>query len=774
MKKPLLTILSLLMIPTNILILQAARLKGTIVDQDGVPLSGVAFHVRNNGDENTDTIYYTDFEGHYDFMVNDGSYDFRLSKEGYNNFTFTTKVNRDFIGDVLTMTINEEENAKMLQEVKVMAKMLEQFTNRTEMYLSKENREFGINALDAVSSLPLFQSNINGSGLTNIAGTSVNILINGRRATPEELRNLTGYNIRKVVYYENAPAKFATIFSGPVINILLNTVSHVEFRGNLQTEANNSPGASGNIGATLLMPAHYLNGAFNIGGSNIHGTNNNETYTYPDLTNSFEMREGTLRSINTGTFLSYQWDRGPHMFFANFSYNSSSKKIFNPLDILESGTDGDIHGLREGMAHRTTDMMNLDLYYTYQFKGGQELSVDIVNAYNKSYSSKVLDQTMEEGSAYGDFHNDNTIHNNVYQLSASAMFSSPWLGGSFSCSLNEDYRRLSQHYTDNFFPDLPSNIRNEASRMRATVDYNRMFGRFGADLSLSLLWSEMKLSEGGKQHQVKPYPRLTLKYLATDNISFEIMSWVQSSQNSLGNMNINRYFIDTRYFGENLPYERNVFKYSVMFSSFISIPSVRLYIMPDVTYQYTRHPYVEYIYADGENFIKRSLTANCRNELSYGLGINWKPISRLEINPYFSGNYTAYRTPVAPVRFHWTSLRLNASYGVGNVQFTAGFTTPSKSMDGVQTIYSGWRANFYGVWQRLNWHVGLSYSFMEDDSWSLTEIPGFSHSTTSSLPRQGWRIGIFAGYSFKAGKDVRSRRKSKRLSNSASETGFSD
>ncbi|MBD5385099.1 carboxypeptidase-like regulatory domain-containing protein [bacterium] len=767
------TILNLIIMMTTVFTLSAARLAGTVVDPSGQPIAGAAFSVRFNNDINTDTLHYTDFDGHYDFFVTDGPNEFKISKNGYNSLEFNIDVNDDIIGSTFTLQINEEEQAMLLEEVKVTAKMLEQFTNRTEMYLTKENRDFGINALDAVSSLPLFQSRINGTQLTNLTGSSVNILINGHRASPEELQNLTGYNIKKVVYYENAPAKFAPFFSGPVINIILNKVTRIEFRGNIGAQAANTWSGSGNLGATLLMPEHYLNGAFNIGGQHTDRSISRETFSYPGLTDSFMADQGTIRNLNTRTFLSYQWDRGPQMLSANFTYVSNSGRIFNPMDILESSDEMEVRGIRTSGSHRITDMMNLDLYYTYQFKGGQELSFDLANAYNKARRSTYQIQTMGEGSAYGDFLNDNDTHNTVYQLDASAMFSSPLWGGSISCSLNENYRRLSQYYVNNFFPDLPSNIRNNASTMFAIANYERTFGRFGMDLSLSLFWSEMTLSEGGKQRQTNPYPRFTFSYNANNYITLRLMGWVESSQNSIGQMNMNRQFIDTRYFAENLPYEKQVFKYSLSFSPFISIPSAKLYIMPGVRYHYTRHPYVSYIFAEEENFIKRSLVIPFTNELYYSLGLSWKPLAGLDINPYFSGKYLAYRTPAGPVRFNWNDLRIYASYMTGPFQFAVQCTTPSKTMDGVQTFHNGWSAVLNALWRKGSWYVGVMCSFDEDARWSLTEIPGFSYYSTSRTPRQGWGLAIFAGYSFKAGKDVSTRRKNKRLSGNTSETGFS-
>ena len=640
------------------------------------------------------------------------------------------------------------------------------------MYLTKENREFGVSALDAISSLPLFQSSINAKSLATLAGSSVNILINGRRATPEELRNLTGYNIKKVVYYENAPAKFASFFSGPVINVLLNTVNRLEVQGNLRADATSSWNGSGNIGATLLMPRHYLSGAFYLNGLNYDGITDSEIFSYPGLTNSFEIKKGSSRSLNTTTLLSYQWDKGPHMLFANFSYRSFSSRLSHPMEIIEASDDKSIHGSRFSASRQNKYMLNLDLYYTYQFKGGQELSFDLVNGYNKGARTTRNLQTMEEGSAYDDFNNDGDTRNSVYQFVGSAIFSSPLAGGDFSLSLTENYRKLSQQYVNNFFPNLPSANRNDASTTYLSTDYERSFGKLGVVLELSLFHTAMSLSEGGKHHRTKFYPRLTLNYNASDYVSLSLMGWVQSSQNSIGAMNLNRYFIDTRYFGENLPYEREVFKYCAAFDPKISLPSCKLTILPSLWYRYSRHPYVAYIFAEGDNFIKRNLTIPFSHDLTYGLGLSWKPVTGLAFEPYFRGKYVAYNTPVSSVRFNWTTFRMSLSYSKSSFQVSADCTTPTKDMAGIQTAHSGWSGNVMALWKKSSWYVGGGYSFSENASWSITEIPGFSHSQRYALPRQEWLISVMAGYTFNSGKEVRSRRKNKRISNSASETGF--
>lgn len=108
-----------------------------------------------------------------------------------------------------------------LSEVVVKAQRIIPKGDHQLLLLSKENREFGTNALDAVSSLQLFKTSLNETTLQSADRQEVYILINGIPATGFELRGFKGEDIKNVEYYPVAPPQYMTLASGPVVNIVM-------------------------------------------------------------------------------------------------------------------------------------------------------------------------------------------------------------------------------------------------------------------------------------------------------------------------------------------------------------------------------------------------------------------------------------------------------------------------------------------------------------------------------------------------------------------------
>ena len=90
-----------------------------------------------------------------------------------------------------------------------------------DLYLSDENRNFGTNALEAVSTLPFFRTNLNSTSLTSSDMQNVFILINGVPSTGANLRAYKGDDIKKVEYYNVAPPEYMGYTMGPVANIIV-------------------------------------------------------------------------------------------------------------------------------------------------------------------------------------------------------------------------------------------------------------------------------------------------------------------------------------------------------------------------------------------------------------------------------------------------------------------------------------------------------------------------------------------------------------------------
>ncbi len=105
-----------------------------------------------------------------------------------------------------------------LDEVVVRAQRIIPKGDHQLLLLSKENRDFGTNALDAVSSLPLFRTSLNETVLESADHQEVYILINGIPGSGFELRGFRGEDVKAVEYYPVAPPRYMTLTSGPVVN----------------------------------------------------------------------------------------------------------------------------------------------------------------------------------------------------------------------------------------------------------------------------------------------------------------------------------------------------------------------------------------------------------------------------------------------------------------------------------------------------------------------------------------------------------------------------
>ena len=118
-------------------------------------------------------------------------------------------------------TASNDSIATNLSEVVIKAKREIHTDESDVIYLSEKNRRFGTNALDAVSSLRQFSPVINGMSLTTADQKEVAIMINGRPATPQDLRGYTGKEIKQVTYYPVAPPRYSDVTDGPLIDVIV-------------------------------------------------------------------------------------------------------------------------------------------------------------------------------------------------------------------------------------------------------------------------------------------------------------------------------------------------------------------------------------------------------------------------------------------------------------------------------------------------------------------------------------------------------------------------
>lgn len=100
-----------------------------------------------------------------------------------------------------TTTPQDTVKTISLGEVVVKGERIVHKGDHDVLYLSPQNKNYGTNALDAVSSLTLFQTSLNATTLTSWDRQEVFVLINGIPSEGIDLRSYKGADIKHVEYY---------------------------------------------------------------------------------------------------------------------------------------------------------------------------------------------------------------------------------------------------------------------------------------------------------------------------------------------------------------------------------------------------------------------------------------------------------------------------------------------------------------------------------------------------------------------------------------------
>lgn len=749
------------------------EISGTVKNQNQEPLDSVYISLAMVDENSVGTSVFSDAAGSYSIISAEGIYQISAFRKGYLDLKKDVRLDRDLEDFNLIMEVDESVQSTELDEVEVIAEALKSYADRDEMYLTSYNRNFGINALDAITSLPRFIPNINASELQNNKLQIVNLLIDGRRASAQELRNLNGKDIAKVIYYDSAPAQYNGMFNGaPVANIILRRPKELTATGKIgANSALTTVETTEEASVTIMSPKTLLSADYNFGYANVADVRSSKSYSYDDLTDSFDLtkyRQEIKRNIAN---IGFQYDLGNNMFYAKFSYTGRDDHNNKDYRLSEITPVSTLYGTRETKNHNFRDAFDLNLYYSHNFNNGSTLMVDAVGSISKSNVRDILNQLTDEDMAFPDYTNDSYTHADMRYLIGNIAYNFNLLGGSASTSLYNSYMHLSQNYINNFFPDIPSHNVNSSNNTNFNIAYNRMFGKLSANISMAFYNTLINSTNGEKHNDFLLYPRIQLRYPVTNWLSLSMMGWTESTRYGLGQQNINRYFIDTRYFKENIEYMKQTQRWKINFSMDFNLLSNKLFISPSVTYAWHHNDYFNYIYKEDDLFISRPYLVPHQNIVSYMMSIMWMPLPGLQLRPIISGDYQAYPIPGGKERFNSVYGMLVATYGVKQWQFQIYTTTPKRNMNGIQYTKTGCKLNLSVYWRSPKFYAGLGYSYTGAES-VRTEVPGFIEKIYYwSIYRRNY-VSLTLGYNFKIGKYNRSSIKRKGLYNKETDTGL--
>lgn len=412
------------------------------------------------------------------------------------------------------------------------------------------------------------------------AGQSVQIRINGRVSSIEQLRSLLPETIKKVEWMDNPGLRYGG--ANYVLNFI---VANPTMGGSLQTMARSAL----NTGWGVYMADAKLNsgksqweiGAFFKLTNKIKTSRDyTETFTYTDgtsVTRNETSLGGVMDNSLGNAWASYNYIKPDttvfmaefglnHKFSDRFHYDGLLSISDSPDDIFLSDTYGD-----KGSVH------SLSLYLQQNFRNKQIL---IVNFNSSLYFGRSFSDYIEQPVYFGyipdpitDIHTSIKDRNQVYAFETD--YVKNWKNGRFTAGVSYTANRNRSVYEN-----LDDNVFHQRQdKVYAFAEYFHRFGKWTATAGMGAQYTNFLFRETNQgNHSWSPRPQATVTYSLNHKHSFllNFTSWqstpslaetnivpqqLDGFQWRIGNQNIktaNSYMLTFRY-GFNIPWVNGTF-----------------------------------------------------------------------------------------------------------------------------------------------------------------------------------------------------------------------
>ena len=189
------------------------RIHGRLLDAEQNPVAGVNCLLLNLPDSAQIAGTTSGLDGKFDLDVKeDKEYVLLLSCIGYEKMNRVCKPGD--LGDIILT-----DDTKRLGEIVITPQVLNTFGNKDQLTLSETVKKLGNNALDAISSLPQFKTDISSDALVTVDNKRILVLIDGMKRSSQELKMLKSEDIRNIQFYSEPPARYAHENIGAVIDV---------------------------------------------------------------------------------------------------------------------------------------------------------------------------------------------------------------------------------------------------------------------------------------------------------------------------------------------------------------------------------------------------------------------------------------------------------------------------------------------------------------------------------------------------------------------------
>ncbi len=459
-----------------------------------------------------------------------------------------------------------------LQEIVIEAPKVIRKADMDVYHPSKSAVENSKNGMQLLNNLMIPSLNVSEAlGSIQAAGQSVQIRINGRESTIDQVRALLPETIKRVEWIDNPGLRYGG--ANYVLNFIVsNPTVGGSFQGQARPALNQAWGF------------YMADAKFNVGRSQweVYASckltedikiyrDYNETFTYPDgtsITRRETPRGGCLDNTLPYYFASYNYIKpDTTVFVAQFTnqQHSGNKTEYNGIMSYSNG-DNDIL-----LTERYGDKGNyptLSLYLQQNFPRKQMLVVDLSASmyFGRSWSD-YMEQLPNADSYLTDIHTNIKDRNQAYAIEAD--YIKNWRNSRFTTGVSYTANRNRSEYEN-----LDGSIFHQRQdKVYFFAEYFHRFGKWSATAGMGMQYTDFLFKESDQgNHSWSPRPQATITYSLNQNHNFRLnfTSWQSApslSQTNIvpqqldgfqwrvGNQNLktaNSYMLTFRY-GFNLP-----------------------------------------------------------------------------------------------------------------------------------------------------------------------------------------------------------------------------
>ncbi|MDE6160617.1 MAG: outer membrane beta-barrel family protein [Muribaculaceae bacterium] len=377
-------------------------------------------------------------------------------------------------------------------------------------------------------------------GTVQAAGQAVQLRINGRESSIDQVRALLPETVKRVEWIDNPGLRY-----GDASYVLNFVVTNPTAGGSLQTMARPA--------LNMAWGTYMADAKFNSGrsqwqvGANVKLTENtkshrdySETFTYSDgtsLTRDEISRGGSLDNTFGRAWASYNYIKpDTTVFMAEFGmfHKFSDRFHYNGLMKLSNGSDDifltDTHGDKGSTP-------SLSLYWQQNFSGRQML---VVNFSSSFYFGRSFSDYIERKETDGahidpitDIHTVIKDRNQAYAVEADYIKS--WTNGRFTAGASYTANRNRSEYEN-----LDGCIfHQKQDKVYFFAEYFQRFGKWTATAGMGAQYTDFLFKETGEgNHSWSPRPQATITYSLNQNHNFRLSFTSWQSTPSLAETNI--------------------------------------------------------------------------------------------------------------------------------------------------------------------------------------------------------------------------------------------